>query len=230
MPELPEVETIRRELERFLPGRTIGEAAISPEAPRLVHWPPQVAEFCRGLEGQRIEATKRRGKYLLFRLSDGKSWVVHLRMTGALLHRPQGCASDAFVRATFRLDDGTWLCFRDVRKFGMMWLVDDPEEVVGKLGPEPLGNGFSPADLAGLSRRRAPIKAVLLDQTTLAGLGNIYADEALFEARIHPQRLASSLSEEEVSRLQKAIVNTLNRAMADRGSSFDSYVDPKGEK
>ncbi len=218
-------------MQTFLPGRTIVHAAISPDAPRLAKWPPQREELCRGLTGQQVESVDRRGKYLIFLLRSGLAWVVHLRMTGALLHRAEECEGEAFIRARFRLDDGTWLCFRDVRKFGMMWLVDDAEEVVGKLGPEPLGNGFSPESLASaFARRAAPVKAVLLDQAAIAGIGNIYADESLFESGIHPTRPASSLSADELGRLRNAIVSTLTRAVGDRGSSFDSYVDAKGEK
>lgn len=231
MPELPEVETIRQDLQTFLPGRAIAHAEIAPDAPQLVKWPAQPQELCRGLMGQRVESVGRRGKYLILRLSSGLAWIVHLRMTGALLHRSESCANEPFIRARFRLDDGTWLCFRDVRKFGMMWLVEDAEQVVGKLGPEPLGNGFSQESIAfAFARRAAPVKAVLLDQEVIAGIGNIYADESLFEAGIHPSRPAVSLSADELGRLRNAIVSTLTRAVGDRGSSFDSYVDAKGEK
>ncbi|MBI1886498.1 MAG: bifunctional DNA-formamidopyrimidine glycosylase/DNA-(apurinic or apyrimidinic site) lyase [Chloroflexi bacterium] len=231
MPELPEVETIRQGLLPLVVGRTVVEASVSPEAPRLVAWPPRADDLCRGLAGQRIEGVGRRGKYLLFALADGRTWVVHLRMTGVLVYRPQGCGGGRFLRASFRLDNGASLCFADLRKMGRMWLVDDPAQVVGKLGPEPLSEGFTAADLGRLlARRSAPVKAVLLDQGAIAGIGNIYADEALFEARVHPRRPASSLSGEEVRRLHKAVGLTLVRAMGDRGSSFDHYVDARGEK
>lgn len=231
MPELPEVETIRRDLLTCVVGRTVTQAWVSENAPRLVQLIPP-ADFCRGLAGRRIRDIARRGKYLLFEMEGGLTWAVHLRMTGRLQQRDSGCAADdPHLRATFRLDDGTWLCFVDQRKFGMMWLVDDESLVTSRLGPEPLGEGF---DLAGfrslLKRRSAPVKSVLLDQTALAGIGNIYADEALFAARINPRRAASSLSKPAAQRLHAAIVDVLEEALGDRGSSFRDYVDGRGNE
>ncbi len=129
------------------------------------------------------------------------------------------------------LDDGSWLCYRDLRKLGMMWLVEDPNEVVGKLGPEPLEQSFTAEDLRSvLSSRAAAVKAVLLDQRAVAGIGNIYADEALFEAGIRPERPAKSLSTEEVERLHRAIRSVLALAMGNRGSSFRDYLDTAGRE
>ncbi|MCH7484485.1 MAG: formamidopyrimidine-DNA glycosylase, partial [Chloroflexi bacterium] len=141
MPELPEVETIRRDLQPIVCGRKVRSAWISPNAPRLVQLLPR-EEFCRGLSGRRIQDVGRRGKYLLFRLDGGLTWIVHLRMTGRLQHTRDGCPDEAHLRAKFELDGGGWLCFIDQRKFGTMWLVDDVELVTGKLGPEPLGEAF----------------------------------------------------------------------------------------
>jgi formamidopyrimidine-DNA glycosylase len=230
MPELPEVETIRRDLLPLVQGRVIVSASVSPNAPRLVQLiTPE--EFCRSLTGRRIEDISRRGKYLLFRLDGGLTWAVHLRMTGRLLHRRSRCPDDPHLRATFALDGGTWLCFVDQRKFGTMWLVDDESLVVSKLGPEPLDETFEAAGLRELLKRRsAPVKAVLLDQASLAGLGNIYADEALFAARIRPSRAANTLSRPAAERLHAAIVQVLRAALGDRGSSFRDYVDGRGNE
>jgi formamidopyrimidine-DNA glycosylase len=229
MPELPEVETIRRDLLPLLRGRAFTHVWVSPEAPRLVQ-APTPADFARLLPGHRIEDISRRGKFLVFHLSGGLYLVVHLRMTGALLHRPSGAPPDRYVRAVLSLDDGSELRFSDLRKFGALWLVSDVSPVLGRLGPEPL-EGLTPSLLRGVAaRRRAPIKSLLLDQRALAGLGNIYADEALFAAGLHPQRPASSLSDAEVERLHGAIARVLRAALEDRGASFSDYVDASGRE
>lgn len=230
MPELPEVETIRRDLTSRIVGRTVVEAWVSPDAPKLVQG--EAAEsFCRRLAGRTVEELDRRGKYLLLRLAGGLTWIVHLRMTGGLIHALRGCSDDRFLRARFRLDDGSELCYLDLRKLGMMWLVADESAVVGKLGPEPLGEAFGPREMrAALARRSAPVKAVLMDQGTVAGIGNIYADEALFEARIHPKKAARRLSRVAAERLHWAVRKVLVEALGDRGSSFRDYVDAEGEQ
>ena len=230
MPELPEVETIRRDLVPLVRGHTITEAWVSPNAPRLVQLiPPD--EFCRQLASRRIEDISRRGKYLLFNLDAGLLWAVHLRMTGRLLHREVECPETPYLRASFRLDDGASLCFIDLRKFGTMWLVDDESLVTSRLGPEPLGDDFTPAYLrAVLTRRSAPVKAVLLDQAAIAGIGNIYADEALFAARINPNRAADTVSQKAVERLHAGIREVLEEALGDRGSSYRDYLDASGRE
>ena len=242
MPELPEVETIRRDLLPLVTGCTITEAWVSPNAPRLIQLlPPD--EFCRQIAGRRIEDIERRGKYLLFRLDGGLLWGVHLRMTGRLLHDVSACPETPYLRASFRLAcperppqadgrrDGAWLCFIDLRKFGTMWLVDDEVLVTGRLGPEPLSEDFTPAYLYSLLKRRSgPVKGALLDQGAVAGIGNIYADEALFHARINPKRAANSLSKSRVARLHEAIRYALELALGDRGSSFRDYLDASGRE
>jgi formamidopyrimidine-DNA glycosylase len=234
MPELPEVETIRRDLLPHVVGRTVTGVRIAPGASRVIRDVP-VRAFARRLVGRRIDGLARRGKYLLFRL-EGKGTpvylAVHLRMTGSILCRPpRADPADAYLRAVITLDDGSELRYADLRKLGQMWLVDSPEEAVGKLGPEPLDAAFTAAKLREtLSRRRAPIKTVLLDQRAVAGLGNIYTDEALFVARIHPLRLANTLSEAEVKRLHRSIRRVLNDALGNRGSSFRDYVDAAGRE
>ena len=229
MPELPEVETIRRDLLSVVRGRTVRSAWISPNAPRLVQLMP-AEPFCRGLSGRRIQDVGRRGKYLLIHLDGGLTWIVHLRMTGQLRHAKGSCPDDAYLRAKFELDDGGWLCFIDMRKFGTMWLADDVNLVTGKLGPEPLEEAFDVAAFHGsLKRRSAAIKAVLLDQAVLAGVGNIYADESLFRAGIDPRKAARRISRPAARRLHEAIVAVLLEAVGDRGSSFQDYVDARGE-
>lgn len=228
MPELPEVETIKRDLQPRVIGRTItgvhlywSGAVAKPSADELVG---QTA-------GRRIEAISRRGKYLILGLSGGKHLIVHLRMTGRFMHRSAGDPEDTYTRAVFELEDGSQLRFADLRKFGRLWLVDDPEEVVGKLGPEPLGEEFTIDYLAGaLAKRSLPVKALLLDQTIIAGIGNIYADEALFLARIHAKRVARSLSGEEIARLHQAIRAVLALGIANRGTTLSDYRDAFGLK
>jgi formamidopyrimidine-DNA glycosylase len=227
VPELPEVETIRRALAPRLTGRAITDVQVALEAPKLVQTP--IETFTRELIGRRITGLDRRGKYLILRLDDGRFLVLHLRMTGRLLHRRPDDPPEPYQRACFRLDDGTELRFADLRKFGTMWLTDDLSTVVGRLGPEPFDEAFTAERLAELAARRtAPIKSFLLDQYAIAGLGNIYADEALHAASIHPRRPARSLDSAEVARLHAAIRSVLVRAVGFRGSSFRDYVDPEG--
>ncbi len=238
MPELPEVETIRQDLTARIVGRTVVEAWVSPDAPRLVQG-ESPESFCRRLVGRAVEELDRRGKYLLLRLDGGLTWIVHLRMTGGLIHLPppkadgarNACRDDRFLRARFRLDDGGELCYVDLRKLGTMWLVPDESSVVGKLGPEPLGEAFGPQEMRRLlAKRSAPVKSVLMDQHAIAGIGNIYADESLFEARIRPTKAARRLSRVAAERLHWAIRKVLVEALGDRGSSFRDYVDAEGEQ
>ena len=229
MPELPEVETIRRDLLSRVVGRAFSRVRVLPGAERIVRW-PSPAEFARTLPGRRIEDISRRGKYLLFRLSDGRYLIVHLRMTGAILHRRKDAPDDPYLQICFSLDDSSELRYTDLRKLGSMWLVGEPEAIVGKLGPDAL-EGVTPQTLRSLiDGRSASIKAVLMDQRALASLGNIYSDEALFLAGIHPRRSAKSLAAGELRRLGKAIGEVLLEAMGHRGSSFRDYVDAEGRE
>ena len=229
MPELPEVETIRRALLPRVLDRLITGVWVSPDAPKLVQTPRE--PFLHELAGRRVVGIDRRGKYLLFPLDDGRYLIVHLRMTGRLLHRRPEDPPEPYQRAVFSLDDGTELRFADLRKFGTMWLTGEPAEVVGRLGPEPFAEEFTAERLRDLvSRRTAPVKSLLLDQYALAGLGNIYADEALFAAGIHPRRPANTLSEADVQRLHEAIRAVLVQAVGFRGSSFRDYVNVGGEE
>jgi formamidopyrimidine-DNA glycosylase len=224
MPELPEVETIRARLAPRLAGRTLTRVDILD--PRLTR-PYDLLEVMAELEGDRVLAVERRGKYLLLRLASGLGLLVHLRMTGGFHWQPT-----THERAVLKLDDGTRLAYRDVRRFGT-WLVVAADELEpyldAKNGPEPLGARFTAAWLAErLARRRAPLKAVLLDQRVVAGLGNIYADEALWRAQLNPLRPASSLSGDEVRRLHRAIRAALRKGIARQGSTLRDYATPDG--
>ncbi|MFQ5857095.1 MAG: bifunctional DNA-formamidopyrimidine glycosylase/DNA-(apurinic or apyrimidinic site) lyase [Anaerolineae bacterium] len=236
MPELPEVESYRRDLSELLVDRQFTDVHVD--------WPnqvsaPSVDELVRRLPGQTVVSVGRRGKYLLFRLSAGDTLLIHLKMSGRLHVEPASAPADPHAHVVFRLDAGDELRFHDLRKFGRVYLVDDPAKVVGRLGPEPLSDDFTVerfADmLAGPStgsgrRRRGRIKSLLLNQEFLAGLGNIYADEALHMAGLHPLRTADTLDTDEIEQLHAAIQSTLRRAIEHRGTSFDRfYLDTRGE-
>ena len=223
MPELPEVETIRKELSSHVIGRTIKGLSLPWEG---IVRQPSLEEFYARLIGQKITRLGRRGKYLIFSLSSGQALIIHLKMTGSLwLKEPE-----KFVRAIIHLNDGTNIYFRDPRKFGIMWLTDDEKSVGVKLGPEVLGEGFTPKVLANkLKNRSAPIKALLCDQGLVAGIGNMYADEALFTAKIHPMRAGGSLSQAEIKRLYKSIQKVLHAGINKKGASTDTYFRPSGE-
>ncbi|MFC1938805.1 bifunctional DNA-formamidopyrimidine glycosylase/DNA-(apurinic or apyrimidinic site) lyase [Chloroflexota bacterium] len=227
MPELPEVETIKNELAPLVRGRRITGITLGWEG--IVKKPP-LAEFCARLTGQVITGLRRRGKYLIFSLESGQVLVIHLKMTGSLLVSHASDEPSKYIRAVLHLDNGGEIRFRDPRKFGAMWLVADAESLVGKLGPEPLEEDFTAQVLAErLVKRKAPIKPLLLDQNFIAGIGNMYADEALYDAKIHPLRPASSLSQEEITRLHKAIYEVLRAAIGNKGASVENYFRPGGE-
>jgi formamidopyrimidine-DNA glycosylase len=232
VPELPEVETVRRQLEPVLVGRRFDRVEIND--PRLVR-PFEPVAVAADLEGERVAEVDRRGKYLIFRFESGRVLLVHLRMTGSFRHRRNGLGEDdPHRRAVVRLDDGSDVAYRDVRRFGT-WLLVEPDELepylAERLGEEPLLAGFTPRRLARrLAGRRAPIKAALLDQRTLAGLGNIYVDEALWRARIHPKRPARDLDANDVRRLHSAIRRVLQTAIERRGSTLRDYSTPRGRR
>jgi formamidopyrimidine-DNA glycosylase len=225
MPELPEVETIKNELSPWVAGQSFTQVNILDT--ELVCG-GSAEEVRRGLIGQKVESLERRGKYLVFHLSNGRSLIIHLRMTGVLLLNPKG--GDHYARAVFHFSNGHRLVLSDRRRLGLIWLVDDADTVVGKLGPEPLDESFTPGILGQrLSRHHIPVKAALLDQCIVAGIGNMYADEALFAARIHPLRKADALSPEEVQTLYQSIRRVLGAAIGSKGASVDTYVRPEGE-
>jgi formamidopyrimidine-DNA glycosylase len=235
VPELPEVETVRARLAPTLTGRRFVTVDIHDE--RLTR-PFDPDATGASLVGERVEAVERRGKYLVVRFESGRVLLIHLRMTGNLLHRPAGIGSggapeeDPHRRAVVTLDDGSDVIYRDVRRFGT-WLVLEPGELdtylESRLGEEPLEDAFTPRGLGRrLAGRRAPIKAALLDQRSAAGLGNIYADEALWRARIHPLRPAGSLTAAELRRLHRGVRDALAVGIARQGSTLRDYRLPDG--
>lgn len=227
MPELPEVETIKNELLPHVVGRRISGVELLWEG--IVKYPTP-DEFRAGLPGRKIAAGRRRGKYLLLALSDGGTVVFHLKMSGSLLLDPDSAYLQKYIRAVICLDDGRKIYFRDPRKFGRMWLVREPDMVIGDLGHEPLEPGFTPEVLASILKGRiSPVKAVIMDQSLIAGVGNMYADEALFEAGIHPVRASGSLRPDEVRKLHEAILKVLRAAIIDKGASIVNYYRPDGE-
>jgi formamidopyrimidine-DNA glycosylase len=233
MPELPEVETIRSRLAARLEGRRLERVEIVD--PRLTRPEPPEA-IAQALEGERIAAVGRRGKYLVFAFESGRHLLVHLRMTGNVEHPAQGgLAADPYRRAVVSLDDGSDVAYRDVRRFGT-WALLEPGELddyfaARRLGGEPLERGFTNRALKqSLAGRRAPIKAALLDQRAAAGIGNIYADEALWRAKIHPLRPAGSLDADEVARLRKAIRAALEMGIARQGATLRDFRDPQGRR
>jgi formamidopyrimidine-DNA glycosylase len=230
VPELPEVETVRRRLEPVLVGRRFTHVDI--DDPRLTR-PEDPAEVAAELTGERVAALERRGKYLIVRFESGRILLIHLRMTGTLLHvSPGKTAGVSHQRAVVNLDDGSDVVYRDVRRFGT-WLLVEPEGLdpylAERLGGEPLGRTFTTRSLAAsLATRKAPVKAALLDQRTLAGLGNIYVDEALWRARIHPLRPARELEHAEVRALREGIKRALDAGIARQGATLRDYRQPDG--
>jgi formamidopyrimidine-DNA glycosylase len=225
MPELPEVETIKNELAPWVVGQSFTRVVISDAE---VVCGRSASEVRRGLTGQQVESLRRRGKYLIFRLSNGNALIIHLRMTGSLLL--DSAENGRYVRAAFCLSNGHRFVFSDRRRLGKMWLAADADAVVCKLGPEPLDRRFTPNVLRQrFSRHHIPIKAALLDQSIIAGIGNMYADEALFAARIHPLGKADQLSPKQVQTLHNSIRRILGAAICSKGASVDTYVRPDGE-
>ena len=227
MPELPEVETIVRQLRQPLIGRSILDA--STDWPKHINRPPW-DEFRARIMQCKVGSITRRGKYLIIEMEQAENLIIHLKMTGQLSVVLSGEAADKHVHTVFYLDNERELRFRDVRKFGRVYLVQDPAEIVGNLGIEPLSAEFTPEWLYEATRKRKRLlKPLLLDQNFIAGIGNIYADEALHRAQISPLRKADSLSKKETRELTKAIRRILAMAIDQGGSSIDSgYRKPDG--
>jgi formamidopyrimidine-DNA glycosylase len=253
MPELPEVETVRRQLEPELVGKRIESATVLDE--RLTRpEPPRALE--RAVVGREVTAVARRGKYLLLGLEGGRTLALHLRMTGNLLLRDPAAGATAdlmksvplggprnyesapepnYVRARFELDDGRVLLFTDVRRFGQAVVLDAGDQLddffAARLGVEPLSRELTPERLLELaSGRKAPLKSFLLSQSRIAGIGNIYADEALWRARLHPLSPAGSMKLGHAERLVDGIVAALEAGLDRGGASVDDYVDSRGER
>jgi len=229
VPELPEVETVRRSIAPVLEGARLDEVEIRD--PRLVR-PFDPSIVAGALVGERVGEVGRRGKYLIVGFESKRSLLIHLRMTGSLRHAQHGAlVDDPYTRAVLRLDNGSDVAYRDVRRFGTWELFEQDElapYLTARLGPEPLGP-FSAARLGRrLDGRRAPLKSALLDQRTVAGLGNIYVDEALWQSRLHPLRVAGSLDAGELGRLYRAVRNVLRKGIERQGSTLRDYALPDG--
>jgi formamidopyrimidine-DNA glycosylase len=251
VPELPEVETVRRQLEPEVVGLRIENAEVLDE-----RWtrPVDPATVERALRGRTIEAVERRGKYLVVRLDDGAALVMHLRMTGNLLLRPgssevvadlmerdrlggprlyESSTEARHLRARIELSDGSEIWFTDARRFGHAAVLAGDEiepYFAARLGVEPLSEALTAEELCALAaRRRAPLKSFLLNQAGVAGIGNIYADEALFRAELHPLSPAGSMRAEHCEALRAGIVEALEAGLATGGASIDDYRDARGE-
>jgi formamidopyrimidine-DNA glycosylase len=232
LPELPEVETISRDLREKIVGHTIQRAEVFWE--REIGY-PNVPEFLEFIRERRIEDTGRRAKYVVIRLANNATLLVHLKMTGQLLYVAADDPPNPYTRVLFHLDGGMQLRFVDIRKFGRMYLVeadrlqDFPK--IAELGPEPLEETFTLKAFGALLRRRkGRIKPLLMNQGFLAGMGNIYVDEALFRAGLHPLRSSATVKPKGRARLHQAIIDVLEESIANRGSSIDDYRDPAGQK
>ena len=253
MPELPEVETVARDLQRWVAGATIVSASVSWA--RTIRHPQPPERFEAEIAGATIRRVDRRAKTVLLHLEDGRVMTVALRMTGALIVAPPETPADPYARVVFQLADGRELRYRDVRKFGRIGLWPGGGlrsvgagrgtrshrvaenattyrigEVFSGHGPEPLSRSFTADRFAQrLARRSAKLKTLLLDQSFIAGVGNIYADEALWRARLHPLRAADTLTPREVRRLHRTMRQVLREGIAHRGASFSDYVGADGE-
>jgi formamidopyrimidine-DNA glycosylase len=232
MPELPEVETIVVGLRELITGHIIKDVLIREE--KVIAFPPK-EEFESSIKGKEIQSVNRRGKYILINLSEGMTMVVHLRMTGRLMVLPKEVDYDKHTHVVFHLENGLDLRFHNLRKFGRIYLVQDNQfERVGNLtalGPEPLSVDFTLEKFKELLQGRTTnIKALLLKQDFIAGLGNIYTDEALFEAGISPRKLVKDLTDEQIDKLYKAIKAVLQRGIKYGGTSFSDYRNARNEK
>jgi formamidopyrimidine-DNA glycosylase len=230
MPELPEVETIRRQLAPAVEGRRLDRMHILD--PRWCD-PAPPGEVAQAVEGRRIERLDRRGKYLICELADEVHLVMHLRMTGNLLLVPPDDTERRFLRVRMDLDDGRHLLFCDARRFGtgiVLLGVDAVHDYfAGRVGIEPLGPDFTAEALRGMSTgRRQPVKAFLLTQERVAGVGNIYADEALWRAKIHPQRPVGSLKRKQIEALHEAVIHVLHEGIDAKGATIDDFRDATG--
>jgi formamidopyrimidine-DNA glycosylase len=231
MPELPEVETIRRQLAPLVNGRSLEQIEILD-----ARWcmPLEVGEFADALVGRVIERLERRGKYLLWELAGEAYLLMHLRMTGTLLWEPPGAADPPYTRVRIRIG-GQRVVFADPRRFGTGQLALGAEALerflAARIGVEPLGPQFTGPLLRELARgRRVAIKPFLLDQRHIAGVGNIYADEALFRAGIHPLRAAGALRPRQYARLRDTVVEALSAGIDARGATIDDFRDTDGAR
>ena len=231
MPELPEVETVRKTLKKLVVNKTIKD--ISVFWPKIIKSPLDVEQFVDALAGETIVDVGRRGKFLII-YTDHFALVSHLRMEGKYGLYPKEEPYDKHTHVLFHFTDGTELRYRDVRKFGTMHLYKKGDEFLTEpligLGPEPFSEEFTVEYLAKkVEKTNRKIKTALLDQKLFVGLGNIYVDEALFRAGIHPERIANTLNKNELALLHREIVATLSEAVKKGGSTIRSYVNSQGE-
>lgn len=231
MPELPEVETVRRTLLELVSNKEIEHVSVF--WPKIIKQPEEIAQFQDALVGQTIKDIGRRGKFLIL-YTDDYALISHLRMEGKYGVFQKTEPVDKHTHVIFHFTDGTELRYKDVRKFGTMHLYVKGQEFntlpLSQLGPEPFSADFTVEALASkLSKTKRNIKAVLLDQKVVVGLGNIYVDEALFRSGIHPERAADDLTKEEIERLHQEISNTLSEAVQKGGSTIRSYVNSQGQ-
>lgn len=231
MPELPEVETVRSGLEPVLTGRTLRDVVVRRPDLRF----PLPEDFAGRLRGRAVVSVDRRAKFLLIRLDDGMVWLAHLGMSGRFrIGDAEGATADPHEHVLVRTDDGVGIRFHDPRRFGFMDLIREDDlpnhPRLANLGPEPLGEAFTADHLARhFAGRAAPVKAVLLDQGAVAGMGNIYASESLFRARVSPRLAAAALTATRIERLTGAITSTFREAIAAGGSTLRDHRRPSGE-
>lgn len=230
MPELPEVETVKNSILAQVKNKTIKKVEVNhPDVVKNAN-PQQFIEY---LQGEILENMERRGKYMIFRLSHGKSMVMHLRMTGQCVYFPDKLPRVNHCHVVLTLDEGG-LYYRDVRRFGGFWIGEDVTALgsgLEKLGPEPLGDDFNPEYLKSIVKKKhSPIKSILLDQGVVAGIGNIYADEIVFAAGVNPLKPGSELSDEETAAIVAATKEILTFSIANRGTTFSDYRDGYGDK
>lgn len=230
MPELPEVETVKRALSRKVIGKKILKVESNFE--KIVA-SPDFKTFQENVVGKRIESLSRRGKFLLFHLSSGRIMISHLRMTGHWLVAPK-IGKNKFMHLLFQLSEGQTMAYSDIRKFGRVWLIDTEEmgkfKPILKLGPEPLGNEFVFKEFSQkLSKNKSKIKVILLNQQTVAGLGNIYVDEVLHNAGISPRRPANRLKIAEKKQIFEAIRKIIAKAIEFNGTTVVNFTTPEGK-
>lgn len=231
MPELPEVETIKRVIEPQIQGLSIKNIDI--RRPEIIGY-PSAEEFCDRLKGQTVGGMERRGKFLLIRFQNGDRVILHLRMTGCLLLTPTGHPEEKHTHLVFHLENGCELRFSDTRRFGRFWLIKEDEEDtysgIGKLGKEPFDPSFNAEYLRScLEKRKKAIKECLLEQSIIAGIGNIYSDEILFRANIRPARPACSLTDGEWEQLAKLIPECLSFFIGKNEITPEEYLETKGQ-
>src|SRR4030042_2631541 len=230
MPELPEVETIKRDIEKNLIGKKILD--VWTDSPKQVQ--PNIDGFKKETVGKKFKDVKRRAKILIFHLEDGTPIIAHLKLSGRLLYRNQTDKADAFTRIIIKLGEGKEIRFADLRRFGWIRLLKDDanlKEFLDEFGIEPFTPDFTLENFKKIvSSKPTKIKPLIMDQKQVAGVGNIYSDESLWCAKIHPERSAKSLSSDEIKKLYDCILEALKQGIADRGTSVDQYVALQGKK